>query len=720
MTGDNTRKPGADIKTFLRSLVSSSRRRPTTVTLSAWGKQRTFAAFDLFDDTFIFEDGIWDRIENKDSVIMLPKEALCEYTDKHHKRVFGNIMTVSSGNHAVTSIPLLSGHFWDFPALPDEAKTEVLTKRMVYANCVGNNVEISQREVSTDNVVEMDDWLQNLGYPMRNVVLIDRTDSSLQHYSHRGQEWRIKPLAWTLDEIAQAITSSISRMHSCLKYYHNVKGVHFLSYRNFMEWGQTAHSDRAEFMRGLAELAGTSEEMPIPNIMLTKYRDHHEVEFFGVPTGFAESVLVPAIMDLYEHAKRETEENPERQTSNIEERFNAIAENFRSALMDPQYADDSSPDFMQAIYRNITGQIYFDDHFNVSSAFDDMRTALPGATYIMGNRFIHDSADPRTIAILDSLEHEISHGDKLEYVNVYEIRSNTEQTRLGEGKSREIVYKTSWNPRDTRMIEKRLAQRSTGYGAYTLARVCAFRSLGISYGRHRLLARNDGAAGDIHYFTRGRYPGLPFNKLPKMYFFSRDPVTGKFDTESESADIVRVLMILMGGAAAENLVLKKYRVDTESNRFCQGKEIVEFGYDIRYGREMPLRIHLCSIRGTMGWPDWSCSQENLDNIFDVYTSSFASMVRRFADEHPILPEYNIADAFFDGFSGKTRELYWNYINRREQFDNYDPRVFKDYNFREKWTFVLWSLEKQREQLNRIYDLFHAKFSELAGMPAPEN
>lgn len=697
----------SELNSFLNRIVVSATRRPDVIKLSAWGKERVFSCYDLYDDTFIFEDGIWNHIENKDSVVLVPKSALITNPDKRARRVFGNIMTVSSGNHAVTTIPLLSGKFWDFAPVPEEAQAETLTRRMVCANCVGETFEISQREVSTPNVVEMDDWLQALGCPMRRIVLIDRVNSTLEYYSRRGQEWRIKPLAWTLEEMDAALRGSICRMHSCIKYYHNVKGVHFLSLSNFLAWGSKIRTAFDEFCQGLTELAGAGAYSNVPNLLQTKYHGHHEVEFFGTPPGIALSKLIPALVELYEHTQK-----GKCAPKDVEERFYAIVQTFRSLLADPALEDESSPKFLETLYRNITGAVYFDEHDSMARAFDDLRTALPGATYMLGKRFMHEGVDARTIAILNSLEHAISHGEMIEYVNVYEIRSATEGVRLGEGKSREIVYKTIWDPLPVRIIEKRLAQKSTGYGAYTLARTQAFRALGIAYGKHSLLARNDGCSGDVHYFTRARYPGEPFNNLPNSSFFDRDQRTGKYDTSHESADIVRVLIMLMGSASAENLILKKYTGDG-SIRYSEGKEIIEFGYDIRYGKEMPLRVWLCSVRGTMGWPDRSHTPANLDKVFDFYMTKFAKTSAEYAKKHPVVSKFDIADAFFDGFAARTREICWNYTARREQFDRYEPRVYPDYKFSEKWKFALWSLEQQRLLLDKLAESFHRKFTEFA-------
>ena len=122
-----------EIRNFLRNVMTGATRHPETVTLSAWGKSRTFVRYDMFDDTFIFEDGIWDRLENRDSVVLISKAALCPSPDAATARVFGNVMTVSSGNHAVTSLPLVSGRFWGLSTVAPERQSDVLAAKMVCA-----------------------------------------------------------------------------------------------------------------------------------------------------------------------------------------------------------------------------------------------------------------------------------------------------------------------------------------------------------------------------------------------------------------------------------------------------------------------------------------------------------------------------------------------------------------------------------------------------------
>ncbi len=694
----------SQISAFLSFLVAEGVRRPDTVTLEAWGRSRTFAAYDFGDDTIVLEDGIWERLANKDPVVFVPKADL--HPGRDGGRIFGNVLTVSTGNHAVCSMPLLAGTFWGLAELPPERRGRTLRECVVCANCVDDTFEISQREVSTDRVVEMDNWLQGSGCPMQRIVLIDRVDQTIEEYRSKGQEWRIKPLAWTRPEMLAAIRSSESRIHSSLRYYHNVKGVHFLTCRQFRELGELLSAKPVAFFRALRELAEPSADDGVPFLRRKKFGTHHEIELFGLLPGVAEQQLIPAIEALHAAA-------PHLETAVVAAHVASIAETWRAALLGPELEDEQSALFIETLYRHLTGEVYLGAPGSIAPAFDDRRTALPGATYLYDSRYLHPGVDGRTEAILRYLESNISHNDRIEHVNVYEIRSGTEVQRLGEGKSREIVYKTAWSPLPVRLIEKRLARKSTGYGSYTMARVQAFRALGVSYGPHRMLARKDGAEGEVHYFVRERYPGESFDRLPAASFHRRDARVGDHDAQQEDPDIVRGVIGLMGQAAAENLILKKLNPDSDTNRYGEGKEIIEFGYDIHDGKEMPLRVWLCSIRGTMGWPDLTCDDANLDRAFSLYWDAFAHVLVAYARRHDAMAVGVLADAFLDGFRSKTREVCWNYRSRQEVFDAYNPILFGDYKFAARWRFVLWSLVRQNERLEDLERMFRERVERLA-------
>ena len=63
---------------------------------------------------------------------------------------------------------------------------------------------------------------------------------------------------------------------------------------------------------------------------------------------------------------------------------------------------------------------------------------------------------------------------------------------------------------------------------------------------------------------------------------------------------------------------------------------------------------------------------------------------------------------------KNGELVDRFVGaaNKATFDGYSPRIFGDYRFPEKWSFVLWALERQRAELDSLADVFHAKFQAL--------
>ena len=67
-----------------------------------------------------------------------------------------------------------------------------------------------------------------------------------------------------------------------------------------------------------------------------------------------------------------------------------------------------------------------------------------------------------------------------------------------------------------------------------------------------------------------------------------------------------------------------------------GKEIYRFGYDIKAGRLMPKSVSCCSVRGSLGWPDVSLTEGNLDAICRFYISFYAKTLAAFAERHPVI------------------------------------------------------------------------------------
>ena len=690
---------------FISRVRREARRKPAHVTLKAMGHTRVFLGYDWGGDTFVFEKDVWKSQDDHIPMLIVRKQDLVKGTS-------GYILTFTTGNHTVAAMPLLSGQFWSLGRVPAAQRSRLLQSSIVCANVVGGAIEISQRDVPTALVTAADDWLQSLGFALNEIVMAERTDATLELYRRQGQEWRIKPLAWTRREMELALSASRTRINSSLRYYHSAKGVHFLSYADFHALTDLVQSDGAKFVDCLRELVSIFEGDVRSCMRSPKFHGHHEIELFGLRRGEAFLRLVPDLEKLMEGIalKRLT-------TSEMAERLAVIDALFKASLERPELADESSDDFVETLYMHLTGAIYSGHSDSVVPAFDDRRTALPGATFRGGRPDFHPGADERTRVLLANVEQMMSQYEAVEYANVYEVRSQNE-VPVGGGVTREIVFKTNRRPLCTSLIEKRLALTMAGYGSYLLARVHAFKSLGVNFGEYRLLMRLDSHAGrEMNYFIRNRCPGEPLDDIP-MRMFQRAGEFGGSEAD-EDPDVVLALGALLGAAAAQYLVLKKYLPETGGCRFGEGKEVFEFGYDIESKREMPMRVMLCSIRGALGWPDLAHTENNLNVLFDFYLGCYAQVLHRYWLQHKEAVEVEkLAHRFFDGFEFKTREMPWTYSVRREQFDEFDPGLRPNYAFTRKWRFALWSLERQLRRLEPLRVVFVDKVRVLAERPQP--
>ena len=105
-----------------------------------------------------------------------------------------------------------------------------------------------------------------------------------------------------------------------------------------------------------------------------KYHGHHEVELFGLPRGVALERLVPKLELLMEkiELRRISEADAAARMAEIDALF-------KSLLTRPELADDTSKAFVETLYMYLTGEIYSVMGEGAVPAFDDRRTALPGA-----------------------------------------------------------------------------------------------------------------------------------------------------------------------------------------------------------------------------------------------------------------------------------------------------------------------------------------------------
>ena len=66
----------SSVKQFLVRFRTEGQRRATTVTTRAMGRRRSFTAYDLGEDTFVFEKGVWTDLDAHASVLLARKSDL--------------------------------------------------------------------------------------------------------------------------------------------------------------------------------------------------------------------------------------------------------------------------------------------------------------------------------------------------------------------------------------------------------------------------------------------------------------------------------------------------------------------------------------------------------------------------------------------------------------------------------------------------------------------
>ena len=684
---------------FIYRVRQQANKRPTLATVVSAGRKRSFVAYDWGTDTFVFEQNVWKVKPPRPPVLMVRKNAFIEGRE-------GWIMTITSGSHAVAAIPLLKGEFWNLGRVSDKHRSEVMNKCVICSNVVGDTIEISQRDIATEEIFAADEWLRSLGWSLSNVVLAERNDSALEFYRRKGQEWRIKPLAWSREGMDFALAASRGHIHSDFIYYHSVKGVHFLTYQDFVALIPKCETDIDSVKSCINELAKPSEVGVLPALRDPKFHGHHEIEFFGIRDRNATERIISMVEEL---ARQLDDLTP----GILADCLQVIGDFYYDALSFPDLADSSSALFVQSMYRHLTGAIYSSSPDQVVPAFDDRKTALPGVTYRGGKPDFHPGADARTIALIDYVQSLLSEGESLEYLNVYELRLQGAHVPLGRGPTREIDFKTNRRPVSIRLIEKRLAHHGIEYANYMLVRVQAMQSLGIAFGDHHLLARHERKSGEEYYFVRNRYQGFPTTAIGQSHFKRALP-DGTF---AEFPEAILATAGLIGRAAAHTLIAKKYIPGSNPVHFGEGKEIIEFGYHLDFQCEMPIRVRLCSIRGTLGWPCIDKDKDNLEVCFDSFTEAFAQAIVAFWKKNMRNVTLDAVIARFnEGFVAATKEIYWNYANQRELFYQFDPGIRKIFKFNQKWTFALWALECQYNSLNRLCAMITVASGKLATSP----
>ncbi len=682
------------IRMLLSRVPRQGSKRPARVTTATMGRTRIFEAWDSGEDTYIFEHAVSRHLKDRPSVLIVPKNALARGAD-------GYVLTMTTGNHAVAAFPLLDGRFWGLSHVPPARRSEVLSQCILCANVVEGRLEVAQRDVPAKALFAADAWLLGpAGLTLADVVLTDRTEAAIEHYHHIGQEWRVKALAWGANEIRTALAASCKRISTQLTYYHSARGVHFLSFGEFKKFAARARTDLPEFIRELKEMVSVYEGNRCSYTRLLKYQGHHEIELFGIRRGEAQTTIIPQMERLMESI-----ELGRIAPDAIAAEADALATQFETRLAKREYADEDSPVFADALYMCITGEVYLVANQGMTAAFDDRRTALPGATFEAGRPYFQPGCDARSEIIFANLRGLMSKDESIEYANIYEIREDT-RVSVGKGRTREIVFKSDRCPLEKGLIVKSLAHSARGYSSFMLARIGLFRALGMSLAAFYKMLRRRFSSGtrEVDYYIRTRCPGETLAGIPENYFRSAD------DASVEEKEVVLALAALMGDAAAQNMAMKKYDANASggpSPLYDVGKEIYEFGYDIAAGRILPKQVATCSIRGSMAWPDLSFTEENLQRLASFYIAHFAHALKNFQKKHAV-PMAELAQRFFDGFEHRTRAMAWCLSMHRDEFEAFRPDIPSHYGFDRKRGFLLWALARQERRLPKLKELFFAR------------
>ena len=678
------------VPSFISRVKRTGSRRRGEVKTVAMGRERVFTAWDVGDDTYIFEKGVSKHLDEHPSVLVVSK---CDL----RRGAKGRVMTMTTGNHSVAAFPLLDGRFWKLSKVPSAKRGDVLMHCILCANVVGGKVEISQRDVPAKTLFAADEWLLGpAGFAMPDIVLGERNEATIDHYRRLGQEWRVKPLAWTESDMKVALAASVKRISAKIRYYHSMKGVHFLSFPEFSRFANLAHTDFEEFVRGLKELVSVYEGNQYSFTRMPKYRGHHEIEFFGVRRGVALDRLVPELDKLMEAIVLGRID----QAGAAAKADEAVAL-FKSILNKPDLADESSRLFVETLYMHITGEIYSVAGEGSTPAFDDRRTALPGATFVDGRPVFHPGVDDRNEVLLSNIRGLMSKDEIIEYANVYELRTD-EDVPVGRGRTREIVFKTSRGPLEQSMVEKLLSRATKGYSSYMLARVQAFKALGIALSDYRILRRRAQMKKRlVDVYIRRRCEGEPMDAIPGNYFKNAD------DSSVEEKEVVLALASLMGDAAAQNMAMKKFDSATNSPLYGVGKEIYEFEYDIISSRVVPKKVSTCSVRGSFGWPCLDYDDDNLRACFSFYLGHYAHALKLYQQQHEVTMQ-EVAERFMDGFEYRTRSMEWQLSVMRDRFESFKPNLPASFGFDRKWRFAMWSLERQERRLSVIKSMFYQK------------
>ena len=676
-------------------LVRKEGRRLTSLSAESASEKHVFDLYAQGGDLFLIQRGLSTRAAGtRRPVALIRREDLCLGRK-------GWLFCAGTGNFSTMLTPLFRGDFGKrLCRVPRERVSETLSRRVVLAHHVGSTINLLQRETEFEKVAAADAWLQQRGFALNEVTFFELTPEVEAYALVRGQLWRVRPPRYTEQEQARAVAHSRQRMDSQAQYFISVRGVRWLTCECFQEVAALAKTDPAAFETCLRDWVSLSPGAQGAVAMRRiKYGERHVIEWLGVPREAVETLFIPALERILE-GRTIGRMTPEDAWMTME----GIALLFRGMLTDKAFARNDNPLTLRTIYRLIVDDL--PQEILARHDFDARRRALPGATFRKGAPLFHPGADKNAKAVIQHLCSRLDINETVEYLNLFDIRSSKDNPGEMRNRTREILLKTTRTPVPVSYVEKQLGSKRAGYADYMLARANAFRALGADYPVFRLLTLKRGAdpLEETPYFLRTRIPGDPLDAIdPALFRTEADN-----PDSAEAPEVVLALAELYGASAAQNLAVKKYQADETGGtcRFGLGKEIFEFVYDPFLHRPMPARVSICSIRGTMGWPDLAHTGENLREAHRFYLRAFAQALGTYWQSHAQSCTLNeCASAFFDGFSRKTEAMHWAYRQHQADFDAFEPNLRESYRFREKFRFTLWALEEASRRLEPLREHF---------------
>ncbi|MEG1480365.1 MAG: hypothetical protein RSD41_05115 [Kiritimatiellia bacterium] len=680
---------------FWERFVKSVKTRGTRVAplhIETGGVTHILERYEAEGDTFLIQRKLLTaRMDHRRPIMLIRKSDLRTARS-------GMLFIACTGTFSSILVPLLAQHLGNLSNVPQAKRSEMLRQQIVLGNLSHKSIDLLQRDTSLQLMIEADQWLQKQGFGLDEVIFLERSPELLDYTRKQGQEWRIRPRVYTLSEMRIAIDHAwqcvSTRTHYCVSF----KGVHYITYPEFQQLIAFAATNTDALRDCLYEWVALPPGQTLSRMRRIKYETYHVIEFFGVTRAVAEKLLIPPLERLLEGITLKRTD-----ARDVSDTLAGIGLLFLHALTNPAYALAKSDATVRDLYRLITDDFSSDQE---QIDFDDRRIALPGVTIEEGRCIFHPGADERTQTVVNHLLRRLSLQESVEYINVYDVRSS--KTLSIGGQSREIVIKTNRHPIAASYIEKRLGSVRVGYANYLLTRANVFRALGASYPVFQLLTEHDAPQTLEHrrtetpYFLRTRCPGDPISTIP-LEFFRSDPEN---PNSAEDGDVVLGIARLYGAAAAQNLMVKKYLPAERTCRFGRGKEIFESTYDPFKHRPMPSSVHVCSIRGSMGWPTLAQTQDNLDESYNFYMHAYAVVLGNYWKTHAEACTLNeAASAFFDGIEKKTEAMHWTYQKNRRSFDSFDPGLRPVFAFRAKLDFSLWALEATAHDLPKLRERF---------------